>query len=214
MDDTFSVKNALVNQLLPAMGEQGFEWIEAFRQFRKKTSFGFQCVILSVSDYEDLSIVELHFGIRFDRVENLAFPYTNGLKGFSRESMTLVVPVGKLLNQTYYRWDIAQKEEVRDVTIESLQLINEQGLPFFKKYATLPALDELFNGEVGKKVPLLNNPIHRCIRGITIARLSQRADFDQLVKSYRQSLQELFAPGLTLKKYDELVRFLTSYQDN
>lgn len=214
MEGSYSIKDALVGRLSPTLLELGFEWLEAFQQFRRKTAFGFQCIILSISNYDDLSILELHFGIRFNQVEDLAFPYTNGLKGFSKESMTLVVSSAKLKKLPFLRWELAGQNDVIEASKESLLLVNQVGLLFFQQYDSMEALDALFNKKPEEKVMMLNNPINRCIRGITIAFLSHRSNFEDLSKKYREILQNLFATNLNLKKYDELVLFLKTYHQN
>ncbi len=208
------VLESLAEQLTSILKESDFNWNPAFSQFRKKTNTGFQCVILSVSDYEDLSIYEPHFGIRFDKVEELAFPYTNGLRGFQKDSMTLVVSAAKLLQAPFFRLEIADQEDVLQASKKTMELFEQKGLPFFKNHQSLSQMDKLFNASPDHPVPFVNNAIHRCIRGMVIARLNGRNDLPALADQYRHTLQNQFAPEVTKRKFEELVTFLTHYAEN
>ena len=91
-----------VEEVLGAFLEEfDYQWYPKFRQYRRETNLGFQCVILAFTHYEDLSLLEAHAGIRLDAVENLAFPFTRGLSGFRDDSMTLVTPLSRLFGRRH-----------------------------------------------------------------------------------------------------------------
>ncbi len=208
------VLESLVEQLSPILKKSDFQWNQALSQFRKKTGAGFQCMILSVSDYEDLSLYEPHFGIRLDKVEELAFPYTNGLRGFQKDSMTLVVSAAKLLKTPFYRLEIADHKDAFQASKRTIELFEQKGLSFFRNHQSLSQMDYLFNAFPDQQVALINNPVHRCIRGMVIARLSGREDLPALADKYRNTLQNHFAPEVTRRKFEELVLFLERYAEN
>ncbi|HKK79430.1 MAG TPA: hypothetical protein VJ933_07355 [Phaeodactylibacter sp.] len=205
----------IVQALRPALQQRGYVWLPRLHQFRKSTKSGFSCLILSLSTYEEASLVEAHLGLRIDDVENLAFPFTNGLPGFQPESMSLVTPIAKLFGQRYQRLSLQGPADFQRATTTFTRQMEEEGFAFLEKYGRLETLDRLLNEQPNEPVPLLHNQINRCFRAIVTAKLTQRDDFPDLVTHYADFLaEELYAPQPTLHKYERLRQFLLHYSMN
>jgi hypothetical protein len=205
----------IVQALRPALKQRGYDWLPRLHQFRKSTISGFSCLILSLSVYEETSLVEAHLGVRIDDVENLAFPFTNGLPGFQPESMSLVTPIAKLFGQRYQRLSLQGPADLQRATTAFTQQMEEEGFAFLEKYGRLETLDRLLNEQPNEPVPLLHNQINRCFRAIVTAKLAQRDDFLDLAAHYAEFLtQKLYAPQPTLDKYERLRQFLLHYSMN
>jgi hypothetical protein len=196
------------------LGQRGLEWIPHLHQFRQVFPGGFFCVILSVSGYPDCALAEAHVGIRLDDVENLSFPHTNNPLGFQPNSMTLVTPLARLLGERLLRYEIFKEEDAKSVAWQMLPLLIEKGLPFLAKYQDAHAMERLYNEQPHFPVPYLHNPIHRCFRGIALAKLVGNTEFSHLCSTYRQVLKNRFAPEQTILKFEELVTFLKDYSQN
>ncbi len=210
--------NDLVKHLFsgarPFFEERGFQYRPAVQQFRREAPGGFQCVIFSATAYADTVVFEAHLGIRLESVEGLAFPYTNGLPGFSADSMTLVTPAARLRGKRFERRQLDSLAAADAALAATFRFLEADGLPFLNRYSDLPAMDELYNSEPMRPLDLVHNQTNRCLRGVTLARLAGRDDFDRLVRIYRQQLNILHAPDFAVRKYEELVRFLRSYSPN
>jgi hypothetical protein len=63
----------------PIFEKHGFEARHELWQYRKESSHGFKAFIISISEYEDDCLVELHLGIRIDSVENFVYRYVHAL---------------------------------------------------------------------------------------------------------------------------------------
>ena len=189
----------------------GFYAFPALRQFRRDTGDGFQCVILSISDYEDMSLAELHLGLRRDKVEQTAFPFTNGLPGFQPNSTTLITPLGKVMDQHPMRFRLRDEADLEDMTIQCQEYIAQSGLPFLKRYDDLHALNVLFNTSPEKPCPWVHNQFHPAFRGLTVGALLARDDLTVLVEQHRAALHRLGAYGRVLENYDRLARYLLHY---
>ncbi len=209
-----SLKKRLVEGLAAKLDGKDYIYTPQWEQFRKLTPGGFQSLILSVSEYPDASLFELHLGIRLDAVENMAYPFTNGLMGFQANSLTLVTPLAKLHGHSFQRFELAPGEEVGRPLDEIAGQLAHGGFSFLEKYNRLEEMEQLFNRHPHHPLPLVHNQINRCLRGLVLARLTDRTDFERLATLYRDRLRALRAPDATLHKYDRLRSYLRSYAPN
>ncbi len=205
----------IAERLKPFLGRQGFTWLPHLHQFRKSTERGFTCIILSVSDHEESSLAEAHLGIRIDDVENIAFPFTNGLPGFQPDSMTLVTPLAKLFGKAFERFEITDKRSAAETVTAIQGQLQDKGLKFLQQYSSLEDMEALYNEAPEASLKLVHNQSNRCFRAVVMARLLLRRDFENLVETYGRRLEtELHAPQSTLDKYARLVNFLRYYSQN
>lgn len=209
-----SLESRLDETLGAFLAAAGFTPRPELHQYRRAAEEGFQCVIHSWSHYDDISMLEIHIGIRLDAVEGIAFPMTNGLPGFAPDSMTLVTPLAKLRGRRHQRYEIKTEEDVQEAVGEIKEWLKEDGLPFLEKYSSLEAMDALFNDNPAKLLPYIHNASNRCLRGITLAKLTGRDDFERLVRVYRQQLEIQQAIEVTKEKYERLVEYLRMYSEN
>lgn len=209
-----SLKEAIVHALQPYLAPKGFLYLPKWEQYRKPTPSGFQSVIVALAPYEDLSLLEVHLGIRQDSVENLAYPFTNGLMGFQDNNMTLVTPLAKLHGHAFQRFEVRQPADGARAAQEILDQLEKGGLRFLDKYSRLEEMCSLFNRHPKHPLPLVHNQINRCLRGLVLARLNHRSDFEELGAIYRERLQVLRAPEAAVQKFDRLRNYLRSYSVN
>lgn len=198
----------------PFLKEKGFMFVPAFQQYRHLTSIGFQCVIFSFSHYPDASILEVHLGIRADEVEQMAFAFTNGLPGFRSDSLTLVTPMSKLIERSFERYEITDETTSTKAIQEIQRQLDQRAWSFLNQYSRLAQLNKLYNEHPDQALPLVYNQINRCIRGITLAKLTHTDRFTELGEIYRQSLQKSTVLPIHQEKYERLYKFLLSYSMN
>lgn len=199
----------------PLFQEKGFHFVPQFKQYRKLMPIGFQCVIFSFSHYPEGSLVEVHLGIRVDMVEQLAFPYTNGLPGFKEDSLTLVTPLARLFGMPFERFDLINRQDLIQTSRKVTYQLAEKGWQFLNGNTRLTHLDQLFNHQPEEELSLVHNQANRCLRGMTIARLNQDPNFQSLAQIYRQQLQQMpTATDHTRHGFDRLFHFLLAYSPN
>lgn len=200
----------LQEALAPRMEERGFSWLAQWNQFRRTDGKGFNCLILSVSDYPDLSLAEAHLGIRLSDCERLVFPYLNNAPGFREQSMSLVTPLGKLVNIHPLRLSITNAETAKAAAREFFTQLQRRGFDHLEVFHSTEALHRLYNNRPEQPVALANNQIHRCFRGVALAYLRQAPNFDGICQQYRRGLRELFAPEDTRLRFERMVENLNS----
>jgi len=187
-------------QLEWSLSKHGFKLVPEWNQFRKPTKNGFQCIIYALKSYPDLSFLELHLGIRIDMVEQLVFPYLNLPTGFKKESMTLVTNFSNLVDCSV-RTPIKEVDELKAHLVNQQSSIEETILPFLDSYSSLKALAGLFNANPTEPFKLHNNQIHRCFRGLALAKGSTPDQLESLCKIYQSVLDQWAAPPLVQDRF-------------
>lgn len=212
--NTTTVENWIVAELRPHLEAADFAWYAPLHQFRRATPAGFVCVILSVSDFVDSALVEAHLGIRIDRVEELVFDHLNGAPGFRRDSMTLVTPLARLYDQRSQRFPVSDRAGAGTAAARIAEQLAERGLAFLDTFADVLPLERLFNGAPESTLPLLHNPIHRCFRGLALAKVGEHPDLPDLYDTYRERLKTPYDADWALVPFTRLAQHLLGYSLN
>ncbi len=214
-DTTYEQRESWIfTPLIPFFAEAGFAYLPALKQFRKDMPNGFQNVVISISHYENSSVVEAHLGIRLESVEQMAFQFTMGLTGFQQDSHTLITSIGRLKDKKYERYSVAQAEEAEQATTAIQNFMREDGFTFLNKYSSVQALDCLFNEQPDEPLYLVYNNFNRCLRGVVLAHLTHREDFEELIQTYLHELQATATPPPLQDRFIRMLQFLSSYSPN
>lgn len=160
------------------------------------------------------TLAELHLGVRLDRVEQLGYQFTLGLTEYGLHSTTLITSAGRISGQPYQRYTLDQPTDVDTTARQMMDFMDAAGFDFLNKYGTLQALDKLFNNQPTEKSLFLVNPLHRSLRGIILAKLTQRNAWEQLVDTYRTQLVRRGTPEPLIYRYDRLVDYLRTFSVN
>ena len=159
-------------------------------------------------------MLEFHLGIRHDKVEGIAFPYTGGLKDFSGQSMTLMVPVARLIEREHWRFLVEDRKDIEKAVHELGRVLQQRAFALLDRFSRLEALNSWYNETPGKPLTWVHNQHHRCLRGATIARLSHSKQFEACCAAYAALLSELKAPDHIRERFHRIVNFLKTYSEN
>jgi hypothetical protein len=159
-------------------------------------------------------LVEINIGTRIDLVEELAYQFTTGLRSFQENSNTLITSMGRIMQQPYFRFEVHQSVDIREVAEQIKAFMETQGFDFLEKYSTISELDKLFNDKPREKLPYAYNHLNRCLRGIVLARMADRKDFPAIAATYRNTLLKSSTAPPLLEKYDKLVNHLKTFSFN
>ncbi len=204
----------LLDELLLWLGAEGFYQIPSVHQLRRDTGFGFENVVVSVSNYEDLSMIEFFLGVRHDLVEKTAFQFTNGHKAFAPNSHTLLVPMALLNGQKIQRYKAKNIDELEAIVLDFKQQLKEVGYDFWKANQTLAQLHELFNSEPQKPLRAVSNELIRCIKGTVISKLINNPQHEDLEDVYFHKLSNDGTPKELLDNYLRLIGLLKLHSYN
>ncbi|EMR04342.1 hypothetical protein [Cesiribacter andamanensis] len=205
----------LYDHLLPLFSEHGYALQPHTKQFRKQSRNGFRAALLSVSGDRQEQTIDLSLSIRMDVVEELVYQFLSGPPRFSmQDSTTIVASYGRLNRDPYTRFVVRGEDELQEVCQRIETYMVEKGFRFLERFDHLKKIDALINRAPDKPCPYLYNQIHRCYRGIIIAKLTCRTDYNKLVKTYLKYLQNQWAPRSVITNYKKLVKFLKYFSLN
>ena len=203
-----------VKQLISFFREWGFEYIDAYSQFRKTDKMGFQSVILSISKYENEIWIEVTLAIRKNEVEHIAQQFLSNLIDFQSHTTTISISLGKLNQNPYFRYKAENEEDLEVCAEELIKFMSEEGMDFLEATNSLKELDVLFNKTPKHPILYVHNQFHRYFKGIVLAKITNNPKYDELVELYFRSLIHKKADETIQSNFKRLTHFLVHYSVN
>lgn len=203
----------LYGQLDVFFQSHGFGFLPDQKQFRKSTQNGFQNIIFSVSEAQNVFWIEVNFGVRFEFIEQIAQQFLNNSFGYRPAANTLVISTGKYLEIKYFRYKVTNEEELDKITGEIRSFFEEKGFDFLSKAHSLSFIEDTLNDSPTLPCRYLYNQVHRCFKGIVAAKLSDNRNFATITNIYRHFLLKN-GTDEDLLSYERLITFLHHYNAN
>lgn len=202
-----------IQKLEPFFKQNGFEWLRDKNQFRKNVATGFQNVIFSVTMYDNEKIVEIHFGIRSEIIEELVQQFLINSESYKKDSNTIITNIGTYRNNPYFRYKVKNNEDAVLAINDIKDFFEKDGFDFMNKIADIKTLDEMLNFDPQRKNKYIYNQVHRCFKGIASAKINDRSHFHGLIDIYRAYLLKN-ASDLELVHFERLVSYLLHFSAN
>jgi hypothetical protein len=201
-------ESALQQRLLPFFDQHGYVLIPEKKQFRKFIPQGFLNVILTVSSYDDETLIEVNFGCRNDQIEQIAQQFLGHQEEYRDDANTLVISIGKFNEAKYFRYKVIEEEDIQTVCAEIERFFVERGFLFFQQSHTVEQLDHVLNDQPHKTCKFLYNQIHRYFKGLVVAKLRNRENFLDLTDIYRRQMIRTGATSKELHEFERLVGYM------
>ncbi len=197
----------------PIFEKHGFQAVPELWQYRKETSNGFKAFIISISEYEEDCLVELHLGIRMDSVENFVYRYVQALPEFGPNMMTLVTSMARIQGLVFKRYSINSSESLQESYDQIAFFVNDVGLLKLDEWENLKSLNKVYNNDP-YDLSLIYNSFNKAIRGLSLAKFSGNPNYQELKDKYRYMLEYKKYPPESMQFFDKLVSFLDNYSPN
>lgn len=207
-------ETTLYAQLSEFFQDRGFVLLAEKKQFRRPFADGFQNVIFSVSYHEREYWLDVNLGIRFDMIEEIAQQFLENLPAYRRETNTVIISIGKLCDNQYFRYKIVTPQDLDDACQEIQQFMENRGFLFFEEATGLYPLNRLLNGDPDKNCRFLYNQTDRCFKALIAAKLTFQPHWLSLAKTYRHYLERQNSKASTLHNFDRIMAFLVHYSPN
>jgi len=219
-----AVETKLTTSLLELLSNEGFALKKKDKTIVRKTKTGFEDFYFRVLNYWPYctEIETIGFSIRFNAVEEIIAPIEvkNGIRA-SMEFAKTSTTVGDWREFNIKIFNGTELDNFIDVHINK---IKEDGLSFFSKYG------DIYNTNVYYKNRVLNDKDdlhvewdwHPIANSLTLMKLCDDKDFDEIKIKYRQMLETRYRQieDLTHEKqwqeerafaaYDDLVEYLSA----
>ncbi len=204
----------LFERLRDFFAAAGYRFLLEQKQYRQQTRTGFRNVILSMTDYEGELVVEVNLGIRKDHVEEIVQQFLTTRDDFQSEANTIIISIGKLTNNPYFRYKIVNDEDLELCQEQICQFMSTQGFDFLSEADNLMRLDTALNKNPRQPSKYIYNQRHRCFKGLAIAYLNKNPNYEQLTQIYREVLQAQGSSDMILLNYQRMVGLLANYSVN
>lgn len=194
--------------------DHDFELLVPLRQFRRRFEGGFQNAIFSFSTYEQEHWLEVNVGVRIEPIEQIAQQFLDNFREYRAESNTLIISVGRLNREKYFRYRATSAEEADLAGAQIMEFMTGIGFPFLEQIAGLEQVEKVLNARPDRPCEYLYNQTHRCFKGLIAARLCNRPNVALLAEKYRHQLGISGAGESVLADYERLCRFILHYSPN
>ena len=149
-------------------------------------------------------MVEGHCGIQVKAVEEVVVPFLNGVRSLAADSHTIISSTAKLNRQSIHRFLVHSDTTAEDAARQMIDTIHHHGEDFWSHFSQLNTLDSLFNSPSEQTSRLVNNVPQALMRGLVVAKLLERPDFEQLVNEQRVRLEQAHTNLLLIRRFEEL----------
>ena len=156
---------------------------------------------------------EAGVGLRFETVEEI-FHRTSGWDPkFQKDTNTVGTQVGVLIDGkgTSCRFLLESESEIASVTEKVVGVFRKFALPYFAQFGSLAAIDTELNDHPAERSVNTSLAWFRCSRGLIVAKLTGRPDYEQLATFYLNVMTR-DNKGFYLKRFEALVESLKSVE--
>lgn len=135
-------------------------------------------------------------GVRFEEVEKI-FHRTSGYdREQQKESVTVGIDLWRAYGRDQYQVALTAEADLGPALAQLSAIFHDKAEPYFAQFSTLAAVDAAINDQPGDECVHRDMGWVRSATGLIVARLVDRADFDQLVSVYREAVHKKAPPLL------------------
>ena len=182
------IRSAVTEGLLRKLSEFSVEYYAPNCMYISRVEgFDHQYQLIFIEKYNRI-IVEPDIGIRSHEVESLYHQWS----GFSERDAVHTATIGGALPNIFdrkYEVEIKQKRDVKNAVETLRQWYVELGVPFFEENSSLVKMDEILNSEPSQYCDFAGS-LSRESKGLIIARLLNRTDFEELCEIYDERIKK------------------------
>lgn len=176
---------------------------------RKQEDCTERYVLIYTDNIEGGSRIEPEAAIRVESVERL-FHAASYYSESIQDTSTLVAGV-YFLDQKRYKHllhgvPVSTEKEVGPAAEQLFHAFKDVALPFYERFSTLNAIDAHLNDKPKGKAFTPWSVYERAARGIVVAKLVGRKNYDKLVKTYRKQVKKY--ESIHLSHFEALVQAL------
>jgi len=212
MGSTFDFKEVkFYQQLQPYFEDEGFRLVPELKQFRRNFEGGFQNIVISPVQYQDVIYFEVTFGTRFHVVEEVLNFIENKRGFFAKHRNTTLTTLGQYLEERYFRLKAHNQPQIREAGEYLESFFKTTGLDFLNQLSDLNLVESSYNENPAADSPLVINQELRCFRGLIMAYITQNRNLDNLQQHYTEHLLRKNAPADRLSNFSMLGDYLNNF---
>lgn len=162
----------------------------------------FHLIMLTSGD----TALEPTIGVRWDAVESI-FHRTSGFTEGRKATDTVGVHLRNVYGGAGYHLILRSESDIAKATSRLLDIFHMHAEPYYERYTTLAEVDCSLNDRPREKAVHTIASLDRCCKGLIVAKLVGRDNYDELVSVYREKMRH-DAKGFYLPWFEALVKDL------
>lgn len=202
-------RKKLLAVLKPRMVERGYRLHSASDRFvRSVGDFSYRFHTRFLNGPQGVE-VEPEIGIRSEAVERIFHQTSTYAPQYHSGTPTIGASLVNLegVELMTYRCPISTDDEVLPVAERLMVLLETKAIPYFEQYGSLEAIDHLLNDQLDERVPGCSFGLPRETRGLIVAKLVARPNYQELVEFYRSRIIKI-SGGFHAPQFEALVASL------
>jgi hypothetical protein len=185
----------------------GFEFQSQNFLFEKPFSLGNQVVFIHYTEYPDACYLEYKLGVRNHLVESIIHRFLPTLSDYANRSITLIQTPDAIVEEAPRRFVLTQASELADA-IESAELfLVQNGFRWMDRMSDPKNLSLAFARQKSKPFPT-QNFVYHAFRGITLTRLYNYSDYENLRQFYLEQIKQKEMTPFTIASFLQLLDYL------
>lgn len=203
------LKSKLLRNICNRLVKYGFEQKVYGQSFKKKIKDGVAKIHLSFIDHVDDFDVTVDVAIRFDNLEEL-INHNNKLltKREKKETCTIGVEMGNLIEGEQKRWTIVDDSDIEPVSQSIFNIIEKVTIPYIQQYSDMETVFHLTVKD--DSIATLNCPIDyvRAMSAVGLAKILGKTEMmEEIIEQKTKYLEEKDDFGLPwFKEFVEYVK--------
>jgi hypothetical protein len=196
----------LIDPIATALASDGYKFKSASGTFEREVGGYIRRFQLVVTDAKPGWMVRPNVGIRVKLVEDILHRHS----GFERKHQAGTTTVGGSVGElrdgrlTACQFPIKKEDDPASSALPILEVYRSFAVPYFDKFSDLAAIDQLLNADLSQRVSGVGPPFLRLSRGLIVAHMLRRPDFDDLASRYSEQLTTV-SDGFYLKWFTPLL---------
>ncbi|HRK29330.1 MAG TPA: hypothetical protein PK239_18785 [Chitinophagales bacterium] len=183
--------NHLYSNLTPFMEGWGYKLIKSRYEYKNKFANGFLGVGFGYVNYFPEYQLNVRLEVRVNEVMDIVAKFSGGNLTYAKEWVCFGRDIHVLKNAPNNNpdfTDIYTPEDIAEVSLHIKSYLATEGFEFLENCKDLIFLDSYFNDNIFNLHWAIPKDNH-ALRGITIAKLSARPNYDQLISDYEKLIK-------------------------
>jgi hypothetical protein len=193
------IKELLTTRLTSFKQKKGNEFV-------RKGSYGLDFIGFGITEHYPNFKIGFYLGQRMEIIEKLFNEILPEFTEFPDSTVTIGL-YGDYIFEDQNEFIIKDESDVIDWIETLVTYLSTTGLHFFDDYNDLDSLNFLFNSTPEKILKYHDRIDTRACKGIIIAKLVENTEYNQLISSYRKTLENHFFK----ENFEKVVEFLSCY---
>lgn len=197
------LKTELLKRLDERLAQYGFKLNRQQSEFNRRTKSGWHKLqILFILKSEGWEVEPAIF-IRIHQVEDI-FHRTSGFEfKYQRGTPTIGLSLNDYVGDlSKYSYMLTEESQIDELASFYLSAFEEHALPFYLEYDDLNVMEKIINAD--QYDIKFTGPIFKGSKGLIMAKLTKKGNYDELVKRYTHYYEQL-SNGFYLPSFKALV---------